>query len=343
MIPTVPISTVSDRSSTGAPTWRCRACADDGPFERHEAREHMFGLGERFEYRVCGACGCLQIADVPADLGRYYGPGYYSMGARPHHGRLAAALIRARNRHLAGRFDPLGAWLARRRPFLALASLRPLRPKTDARIVDVGCGGGELLQALQSAGFTHLLGVDPFVPHDLDLGGGLTVKRSELADLATHPAWVASADLVMFHHSLEHIADTAAALRAAHAVLVSGGHCVVRIPTVSSYAWRRYGVDWCALDAPRHLMLHSRRSIALLAERCGFEVRGIADDSTAFQFWGSEQYRRGVALMRPGCHDIVPAPGQFSDNTLRDFARRAAALNRLHDGDQIIVYLRRGA
>lgn len=297
----------------------------------------MFASGEPFDYLLCAACGCLQIASIPNDLARHYGAGYYSFGGHASSGGAGAALVRARNRYLSGQVDPLGWALAKLRPFLALASLRPLRLRRDTRIVDVGCGGGELLLALRSAGFTQLSGVDPFIAHDLDLGGGLTVRCAEL-DPAMGPF-----DLVMFHHSLEHIADPQRALQAAHSALVPGGRCVVRIPTVSSHAWRHYGVDWCALDAPRHLCLHSIASIRLLAERCGFEVQSIAFDSTAFQFWGSEQYRRGIALMRPGCNGIVPAPGAFTGAQLREYARRAERLNRARDGDQIVVYLRRAA
>lgn len=296
----------------------------------------MFGPGEHFDYRLCAACGCLQIAEIPADLSRHYGAGYYSFGERATAGRLGGLLVRARNRHLAGRKDPLGWALAKLRPFRALASLQPLGLRPDARIVDVGCGSGELLLALQSAGYTRLQGVDPFIAQDLDLGGGLRVQKAELDALPS-----SSFDLVMFHHSLEHIVDEAAALRAAHRLLVPGGRCLLRIPTVSSHAWQHYGVNWCALDAPRHLVLHSRQSIGVLAERCGFKVSRITDDADAFQFWGSEQYQRGIPLMRSGCHDITPAPGAFTVAQLRDMDRRADRLNREHAGDQIAVELQR--
>jgi len=321
------------RADTGA---HCRICDSAGPFQNHRVRDMMFGPGDHFDYRLCMACGCLQIVDVPADLSRHYGAGYYSFGERRTPGRLERLLVRARNRYLTGRVDPLGWALARLRPFRALASLQPLRLRPDARIVDVGCGSGELLLALQSAGYIRLQGVDPFIAHDLALGRGLRVQKAELDAL---PA--SSFDLVMFHHSLEHIVDEPAALRAAHRMLVPGGRCLVRIPTVSSHAWRHYGVDWCALDAPRHLVLHSRQSIAVLAERCGFRVRRITDDADAFQFWGSEQYRRGIPLMRSGCHDITPAPGAFTAAQLRDMARRADRLNREQAGDQIVVELQR--
>ena len=314
----------------------CRICDSAGPFQHHRVRDMMFGPGDHFDYRLCAACGCLQIADIPADLSRHYGEGYYSFGERTTPGRIGRLLVRARNRHLTGHVNPLGWAMAQLRPFRALASLGPLGLLPDARIVDVGCGSGELLLALHSAGYTRLQGVDPFIAHDLDLGGGLRVHKAELNAL---PA--SSFDLVMFHHSLEHIVDEHAALRAAHRLLVPGGRCLVRIPTVSSHGWQHYGTDWCALDAPRHLVLHSRQSIAVLAERCGFRVCRITDDADAFQFWGSEQYRRGIPLMRSGCHDITPAPGVFTAAQLRDMARRAEQLNREQAGDQIAVELLR--
>ena len=32
----------------------------------------MFGLREEFEFFECGNCGCVQIAEVPANLAKYY-------------------------------------------------------------------------------------------------------------------------------------------------------------------------------------------------------------------------------------------------------------------------------
>jgi 2-polyprenyl-3-methyl-5-hydroxy-6-metoxy-1,4-benzoquinol methylase len=315
----------------------CRICGYPAPVAMLSVREMMFGSKERFDYFSCAACGCLQIAQIPDDLGRHYGEGYYSFAPRTTRRGLAGLLVHARNRYLSGAADPLGRAVARFKPYLALASLRRLKLSHDARIVDVGCGGGELLQTLQSVGFKRLLGVDPFVAHDLDLGGGLHVRKANLAELRE------PVDLVMFHHSLEHIGDQQGLLAAAHALLVPGGRCLVRIPTVSSWAWRNYGADWCALDAPRHLYLHSKMSIGLLAEQVGFDVEDVVSDSTTFQFWGSEQYRRDIQLMQPGSHDIAPAPGVFTTEELRTFEQNAQELNRTNDGDQIVVYLRRSS
>ena len=49
----------------------------------HHPREKMHGLGDEFEYFVCGACGCLQIGETPEDMSRYYPDDYYSIRAEP--------------------------------------------------------------------------------------------------------------------------------------------------------------------------------------------------------------------------------------------------------------------
>jgi len=43
------------------------------------------------------------------------------------------------------------------------------------------------------------------------------------------------------------------------AAKVPGGWCVIRIPTVSSFAWEHYREQWVQLDAPRHFFLHKVR------------------------------------------------------------------------------------
>ena len=53
----------------------CRICGGS-PGARHVAREMMYGTREAFGYFECSSCGCLQIAEVPADLARFYPADY---------------------------------------------------------------------------------------------------------------------------------------------------------------------------------------------------------------------------------------------------------------------------
>lgn len=56
----------------------CKICGTQGEFQTYLAREMMQNKRDEFVYFVCDECQCLQIADVPGNLGEYYGENYYS-------------------------------------------------------------------------------------------------------------------------------------------------------------------------------------------------------------------------------------------------------------------------
>jgi hypothetical protein len=143
----------------------------------------------------------------------------------------------------------------------------------------------------------------------------------------------------MFQHSFEHLPDPQAALAAAARLLPPGGRCLIRLPLVSSYAWEHYGVDWVQLDAPRHFFLHSEESIRRLAAGAGLEILKIVYDSTAFQFVGSELYRRDIPLRSQTPDDVQLRATAFSREEIAAFERHARELNAETRGDQAAFYL----
>ena len=315
-----------------APPRPCPACGADGPPEAFVAREMMFGTREPFTYLECPACGCVRIAEVPDDLGAHYPDGYYSFGAPPT-GRLQRLAKRQRLRHALGLAAPGGAALtARYGPSPIGAWLAPLGLPLDADVLEVGCGAGHLLFELRDAGFTSLVGVDPFTPRAVSRRGVRVLRRS------VHEVEGAF-DLVMFHHTFEHLPDPAETLGQAARLTRPGGRVLLRVPVADSFAFRTYGADWVQLDAPRHLFLHTRASIGHLAERAGLALASVEWDSSALQFWGSEQYRRDVPLFDPSSHAVDPATSAFSADVIADYQAQAEALNRAGDGDQAVFTL----
>ena len=317
----------------------CRICGGTEGNRELVAREMMYGTRERFPYLSCAGCGCLQIAELPGDLARHYPRDYFSFAAPPDAdaaGWPRRALRRWRDGYALSGRGAIGRWLYRQRPYPELRSLSLVRGlRRDHRILDVGAGAGTLLRALAARGFTGLLGVDPYLERDLVLPGGLRILKRGLEEVAG--PW----DVIMFHHVFEHLADPVAVLRAAAERLAPEGRVLVRLPLASSWAFRHYGVDWVQLDAPRHLYLHSRASLERVAAAAGLSVQAAAWDSTAFQFWGSEQYARDLPLRAPGSHATDPARSPFTPRQIADFERRAAALNREQAGDQAAFVLAR--
>lgn len=318
----------------------CPACGGARRLEPLHVAEMMFGLDERFEYAECEACGSLWLLDVPADLGRFYPEDYYSVDldpevvlGRPGVRQFASATTRS---ILFGkrRFASAAGALLRRRQFqsfllvmdsIALAGL----PKGRAsRVLDVGCGSGILIYALGLAGVETVLGVDPFAPGDRTFDSGARLMRREVGQVE------GTFDLVMFHHSFEHLPDPAESLGQACNLLAPGGRILIRMPTVSSDAYQTYGTNWVQLDAPRHLTLFSRRGVEALAGRLGLRIAAVVDDSTAFQFWGSEQVQRGIPLMDERSHMVSPARSEFGSAELATWDAQAADLNSKGRGDQ---------
>jgi SAM-dependent methyltransferase len=311
----------------------CRICGAT-ELRRLEARELMFGTREAFDYLDCAACGCLQIAAIPDDLARHYPDAYHRRVAQPVDAGAAKRAVRHALARIAGWGAPGGgalAALACLHPALAhyaafLAPYRRLGITPRHRILDVGAGGGQHVAALRAFGFARAEGIDAFIAADVPgTDGGVLVRRGAIAD-ARGPF-----DLIELHHSLEHMPDQRGALAACRALLAPAGIVRVRVPTVSSEAWTRYGVDWVQLDAPRHLYLHSHDSLRRVAVQAGLAIARLEGDSTAFQFWGSELYRRGVALDDAG----APPPAE-----LARLETEARALNAAGRGDQIDVVLR---
>jgi SAM-dependent methyltransferase len=317
---------------------QCRICGNSCGNQTYRVREMMFGYRDPFDYFECSRCGCLQILEVPRDLSKHYPPAYYSFA--PFEVR-ATSFIKGIAKRLRGTYAArgrgiLGRAIFRMFPQPELRELRPLARvglSRNSRILDVGCGSGRLLQLLKEAGFERVLGVDPYIEGDRQCANGLRILKRSLQQVAGE--W----DLIMFHHSFEHIPDPLETLQHSAAILSNDGCCLIRIPTVSSYAWRQYGACWVQLDAPRHLFLHSVTSIRLLAGKVGLRVKEVIYDSTEFQFWGSEQYLRDIPLNAEQSYAQCPSRSIFSDAQIQSFRERADSLNQRSEGDQAAFYL----
>ena len=292
----------------------------------------MFGLRMRFHYAQCEGCGSLWLTDPPANFAEYYAGNYYSF-ANGHGGAkewIKDYLRAKRDRAYFGSGGLLERFLARRFQEGALLSISRLNVRRDARILDVGCGSGKLLHRMMAFGFTNLSGVDPFLSREVNNGNGVRIRKCRLDDLGGEKY-----DVVMFHHSLEHVADPKGTLRSAAELLAPGGKCLVRLPVVA-HAWEQYGTNWVQLDPPRHMWIPTEKAMRALAESAGFRVENVEYDSTGFQFWGSELYRRGLQLEFASPWRLVR---EFGVSGLREFHERTKVLNRDNRGDQAAFLL----
>jgi SAM-dependent methyltransferase len=203
------------------------------------------------------------------------------------------------------------------------------------KLLDVGCGSGSRLLDLYEAGFRKLIGIDPYIMSDIHYRNGVKVLKRTIHDI--DGSW----DVIMFHHSFEHISDQVETLQSVGRLLSSNGLCVIRIPIVTSYAWDNYKEHWVQLDAPRHFYLHSVKSMQLLAAKAELWIEKIVYDSTGFQFWGSEQYSRDIPLFADHSYAVDRERSVFSKTEIERFEEKALLLNAESRGDQAAFYLRK--
>ncbi len=314
----------------------CKICHNSERNKSFSFREMMYGTQESFEYFQCAECGCLQIKETPEDISRYYADDYYSF--RPPDA-LTDNFLKAffKNQRAKGYF--LGKNLFRTLllkiypPPDYFEWLTKVKITFESEILDVGCGDGRLLIRMRKDGFENLTGVDAFIEKNINYDSGVKILKTELSNLNKQ------FDFIMLHHSFEHMPNPIEVLQELYRLLKSNRYVLVRIPVASSYAWEKFGENWVQLDVPRHLFLHTSKSMNLLAIQAGFKLEEIIFDSTEFQFWGSEQYCRGISLRDRKSLAENPKNSIFTKKQINVFKAKADALNKKHAGDQACFYL----
>jgi SAM-dependent methyltransferase len=321
-----------------AQAMKCKICNNSEGNVIYEVKEMQFGLREKFSYFQCPECGCLQIAEVPSEISKYYPSTYYSfLSSSPEKPQypIIRPVKTLRNRYAVSGKGIAGRLIYKLFPAGKLRMLSRIGLTEDSTVLDVGCGSGTILYDLKELGFNHLLGVDPYIKEDIAYRNGLNILKRNIHEV--DGKW----DLIMFHHSFEHIPDPIETMKSVSRLLKEGGVCLIRIPTVSSYAWEHYRENWVQLDAPRHFFLHSVKSIALLAGMTELTLEKVVYDSTEFQFWGSEQYKRDIPLYNPEKQSFGRSLSLFSRKEMEAFRRQAADLNLKNLGDSCAFYLRK--
>lgn len=316
----------------------CKICGNAENNTTYIAKEMMLGFRDEHEYIQCSACNCLQIVNIPDNLPEYYpNEDYYSYASVAETNALKKFLLKKRDYYAATGKGFIGKLLSIKNPQAKLETLQPLHLNRHSKILDVGCGAGHLLNSLKEAGFTQLLGIDPFNAEEIRHPNGLQILKQSIFE--AEGSW----DLIMMNHSYEHVTEQLETLQAIASKLEPTGTCMIRVPTVSSWAWQEYGIDWVQLDAPRHLFLHSLKSMEKLAADSGMFIEQIAYDSFGFQFWGSEQYRQDIPLNDERSYAVNPKKSLFNAAQIKDFEHRSQELNANQQGDQVVFYLKKSA
>lgn len=164
----------------------------------------------------------------------------------------------------------------------------PINP--TKRVLDVGCGNGELLEVIaEQDKDVALCGIDTDERAvAVSRASGFPVIHGTLFDACYPDSYF---DEIYIMHVLEHVQDPYALLKEIFRVLKPAGRVKIEMPNFRSVSRMIFGRNWKRLDAPRHLYHFTPATLHMMLHKAGFSksvITGIASPKyflQSFAFW----------------------------------------------------------
>jgi 2-polyprenyl-3-methyl-5-hydroxy-6-metoxy-1,4-benzoquinol methylase len=287
------------------PRPRCYLCDRPGTLLYEGLNDRLFQAQGKWNIKRCinAECGLLWLDPFPvdSDLGEAYESYYSHENAPKHAGSRANITSRLRwfvkfgyfasDDHRPPQMGLLLNWLKRTASLVFPPLVAYLSLESKGTLLDVGCGDGDLVRAMQDYGW-QAVGVDPD-PAAVQFAcrRGLEVRLGSLADQGYRSG---SFDAVILNHVIEHVPDPILMLKECHRILKPGGRLILATPNVHGWFHRKFRRNWVHLDPPRHLYLFGIGTLTESVRRSGFSksVKCFTELGAPFAYGASELIRR---------------------------------------------------
>ncbi|MFT3980932.1 MAG: class I SAM-dependent methyltransferase [Ferruginibacter sp.] len=237
---------------------------------------------ESFSLIQCNNCGFVFTQDIAPqeEIGRYYQSQDYISHSDTKQGMINKLYHRVRKITLAGK-----------RKLVSVET-----GLTKGSLLDVGCGTGAFLHEMKQAGWS-ITGLEP--------DDTAREKALELYNIQAKPSHElfnlepAGFDAITMWHVLEHVHQLNEYVAQLDKLLKPGGRLFIAVPNYTSGDAAHYKESWAAYDVPRHLYHFSPKSMQVLMQRHGLQVKKVKPmwfDSFYVSML-SEQYKNGKGNM----------------------------------------------
>ena len=298
------LSSVGDLLKPGMESVVCDLCHSDQSECVIRQRDLLLEVSnDEFTIVKCSRCGLVYLNPRPSKdlLGSYYPTIYYPPAqtkARPQLQRQAKKFsARIKRRVLEDYYGypstVSAGWprIVRRillwpdKTLRELKGRHPLPWRGAGKVLDVGCGAGGNLKALQDQGWE---------PSGIEISEVAAAHARELVTGNIHTGTLESApfspqsfDLILMSHSLEHLPSPVDALRRVHRLLKDDGLVVVTVPNADSVEFKLFGRWWFPLDPPRHFYHFDKRSLSGIFAQAGLQPHRVRTSISAIYFMAS--------------------------------------------------------
>ncbi len=186
-------------------------------------------------------------------------------------------------------------WFRARRDYI-LRRMQQWHIAKNAAILEVGCSGGPLLQALADQGYANVQGID-LSPAGIGLCHQRNLKNASIMDATALAFADQQFDLVIASDILEHIDQEAKALSEWRRVLKPGGKLLVMVPAYT-FLWSQHD------EVNHHFRRYTRGRLAAAMRQAGFSL-------TDCGYWNATLFPP-VALVRV-LRKCLPHPKRRGD------------------------------
>ncbi len=264
----------------------CPGCSGPSPFLfRTSDRNHAVD-DHAFDYYRCSACRTVFLEPVPADLGRYYPPGY---------------------QRIPGSVAELASWAEHERHKLDVLQAYT----SPGRLCEIGPSNGAFAYLAQQAGYT-VEAVEMDAACCDFLRGSLGIRTECCADPAAGLEVIGPCDAIAMWHVLEHLPDPWATLEATARNLRTGGALVLAAPNPEAFQFAILGRRWVHVDAPRHVRLIPMATLRSRLTACGLRLVHATTRDVAAAGWNQFgwEWSLGTMATQPRCRRMLAAAGR---------------------------------
>jgi SAM-dependent methyltransferase len=203
-------------------------------------------------------------------------------------------------------------------------------------LLEVGCGAGKRLRIFSVLGWR-------VTGQEVDAEAAAQARRTSGAEIHVGPVEELAArgrrfDAIVMNHVIEHVLDPVEFLRTCLGMLRAGGTLICVTPNAASWGHRAFGINWMALEPPRHVTMFAPSTLRTAASMAGHPHPEVSTSCANAQAFALGSYE----IVSTGRYDLRRRPA-WRSKVLSMLAQLRALKEFRRDpesGDELILRCR---